>query len=46
MSEAQQREAAETLRRLIEQIDHGEVAAPGWYRERLVEAMVALGVSV
>ena len=41
MNTAQQREAAETLRRLIEQIDQGEVIAPAWYRERLVGAMLA-----
>lgn len=33
---------AQTLRRPIEQIDQSEVAAPGWYRERRVGAMLAV----
>lgn len=44
MTKAEQREAAETLRRVVEGIDQGEVAAPGWLRERLVGAMLALGL--
>jgi hypothetical protein len=28
---------------VIDPIDQGEVAAPGWLRERLVGAMLALG---
>lgn len=42
MTKAEQREAAEVLRRVVERIDRGEVAAPAWYRERLVGAMLAL----
>jgi hypothetical protein len=42
MTKAEQREAAEALRRVIARIDRGEVAAPAWYRERLVGAMLAL----
>jgi hypothetical protein len=42
MTKAEQREAAEVLKRVVERIDRGEVAAPPWYRERLVGAMVAL----
>jgi hypothetical protein len=36
MTKAQQQEAAELLPRVIERIDQGEVAAPGWLQERLV----------
>jgi hypothetical protein len=42
MTKAEQRQVSETLRRVVERIDHGEVAAPGWLRERLVGAMLAL----
>jgi hypothetical protein len=42
MTKAEQREAGEVLRRVVEQIDWGEVDAPAWYRERLVGAMLAL----
>jgi hypothetical protein len=42
MTKAEQRQAAEVLRRLVERIHQGEVAAPGWYRERLIGAMLAL----
>jgi hypothetical protein len=42
MTKAEQRQAAETLKWVAERIDRGEVAAPGWYRERLVGAMLAL----
>jgi hypothetical protein len=42
MTKAEQREAAEVLRRVVEQIKRGEVTAPAWYRERLVGAMLAL----
>jgi hypothetical protein len=30
------------VRRVVERIDQGEVVAPGWLRERLVGAMLAL----
>jgi hypothetical protein len=49
MTKAEQRHAAEVLKRMVERIDQGEVAAPGWLRERLVGAMLALdpaGVAV
>jgi hypothetical protein len=46
MTKAQQQEAAEALRRMVERIDQGEVAAPGWLRERLVGAMLALDPGV
>jgi hypothetical protein len=36
MTRAEQREAAQVLRRVVERIDQGEVEAPAWYRERLV----------
>jgi hypothetical protein len=42
MTTAQQREAGELPRRVVERIDQGEVAAPGWLRERLVGVMLAL----
>jgi hypothetical protein len=42
MTKAQQQEAAQVLKRVVERIDHGELAAPGWLRERLVGAMLAL----
>jgi hypothetical protein len=42
MTKAEQRQAAEVLRRLVERIHQGEVAAPGWYRERLIGATLAL----
>jgi len=42
VTKAEQRQAAETLRRVVERIDQGELAAPGWLRERLVGAMLAL----
>ena len=42
MTKAEQREAAEVLRRVVERIDRGDVDAPAWYRERLVGAMLAL----
>ena len=42
MTKAEQRQAAEVLKRVVERIDQGEVAAPGWLRERLVGAMLAL----
>ena len=34
--------AAETLGRVVAQIDGGEVDAPAWYRERLIGAVIAL----
>lgn len=43
MTKAEQREAAEALRLVVERIAQGEVEAPAWYRERLVGAMLALG---
>lgn len=42
MTKAQQREAAQVLKRVVERIDQGEVAAPWWLRERLVGAVLAL----
>jgi hypothetical protein len=42
MTKAEQHDADEALRRVIERIDQGEVDAPAWYRERLVGAMLAL----
>jgi hypothetical protein len=42
MTKAEQRQAAEVLKLVVERIDQGEVAAPGWLRERLVGAMLAL----
>jgi hypothetical protein len=42
MTKAQQQEAAEVLKRVVERIDQGEVDAPGWLRERLVGALLAL----
>jgi hypothetical protein len=42
MTKAEQREAAQALRRVVERIDRGVVDAPAWYRERLVGAMLAL----
>jgi hypothetical protein len=42
MTKAEQRQAAEVLRRVVERIDHGELVAPAWYRERLVGAMLTL----
>jgi hypothetical protein len=42
MTKAEQREAAEVLKRVVERIDQGEVEAPAWYRERLVGAVIAL----
>jgi len=42
MTKAEQQEAAEVLRRVVERIDRGEVAAPWWLRERLVGARLAL----
>ncbi len=42
MTTAQRHEAAETLSRLLEQIDQNEVTAPDWYRERPVGAVVTL----
>jgi hypothetical protein len=37
-----EQEAAEVLKRVVERIDKRQVAAPGWYRERLVGAVLAL----
>jgi hypothetical protein len=45
MTKAERQEAAEVLRRVVERIDRGDVAAPGWYRERLVGGMLALDPS-
>jgi hypothetical protein len=45
MTKAEQREAAEVLRWVVERIDRGEVDAAAWYRERLVAAMLALDPS-
>jgi hypothetical protein len=42
MTKAQQQEAAQVLKRVVERIDQGDAAAPGWLRERLVGAMLAL----
>jgi hypothetical protein len=42
MTKAEQRQAAEVLKLVVERIDQGVVAAPGWLRERLVGAMLAL----
>jgi hypothetical protein len=42
MTKAEQRQAAEVLKRVVERIDQREVAAPGWLRERLVGAKLAL----
>jgi hypothetical protein len=42
MTKADQRQAAEVLKRVVERIDQGDVAAPWWLRERLVGAMLAL----
>ena len=42
MTKAEQRQAAEVLRRVVERIDEGEVHAPGWLRERVVGAVLAL----
>ena len=42
MTKAERRHAAEVLKGLVERIDRDEVAAPGWYRERLVGMIVAL----
>jgi hypothetical protein len=41
MTKAEQRAAAEVLKRVVERIDRGEVAAPAWYRERVVGAVLA-----
>lgn len=41
MTKVEQREAPEVLRRVVTRIGRGEVAAPGWYRERLIGAMLA-----
>jgi hypothetical protein len=43
MTKAERRHAAEVLKGLVERIDQHEVAAPGWLRERLVGARLALG---
>jgi len=42
MTRAEQRQAAEVLKRVVERIDQGEVVSPGWLRERLVGVMLAL----
>ena len=42
MTKAEQRQSAEVLKLVVERIDQGEVAAPGWVRERLVGAMLGL----
>jgi hypothetical protein len=42
MAKAEQRQAAEVLRRVVERIHRGEVAAPAWHRERLVGALLTL----
>jgi len=42
MTKAEQRQAAEVLKRVVERLDQGELAAPGWLRERLVGAILAL----
>jgi hypothetical protein len=42
MTKAEQREAGEVLRRVVERIDQGQVEAPAWYRERLVGAMLVI----
>jgi hypothetical protein len=42
MTKAEQHEAAEVLRLVVDRNDLGEVEAPAWYRERLVGAMLAL----
>jgi hypothetical protein len=36
MTKAQQRQAADMLKRVVKRIDRGDVEAPAWYRERLV----------
>jgi hypothetical protein len=46
MTRAEQRQAAEVIKRVVERIDHGELDAPGWLRERLVGAMLALDAHV
>jgi hypothetical protein len=40
MTKAQRQ--VQVLKRVVERIDQGEVAAPGWLRERLMGAMLAL----
>jgi hypothetical protein len=42
MTKAEQRQAADVLRWVVERIDQGEIGAPGWLRERLVGAVLAL----
>lgn len=42
MTKADRRHAADVLRRVVKRIDEGKVDAPGWLRERLVGAMLAL----
>jgi len=42
MTKAQRQEAAQVLRRVVDRIDHGEVLAPAWLRERLLGAMLVL----
>jgi hypothetical protein len=42
MTKGEQRQAVEVLRRVVERIDQGDAAAPGWLRERLVGAILVL----
>jgi hypothetical protein len=42
MTKTERQEAAQVLKRVVERIDQGDVAAPGWLRERLVGAMLAV----
>lgn len=42
MTKAEQREAAQVLKRVVERIDRDEVDAPAWYHERLVGALLVL----
>jgi hypothetical protein len=42
LSASERREAAATLRQLVEMIDAGDLLAPRWYRAHLVGVMVGL----
>jgi hypothetical protein len=39
---ADRQAAAETLRRVVELVELGELDAPGWYVQRLLGAAIAL----
>jgi hypothetical protein len=41
MTSSERRQAADSLARVLERVQNGEVEAPDWYTERLIGALAA-----